>query len=301
MENLKIYKTTISPISNFATPLKGDTLFGQMCWGIFYTQGKNRLKELLSTHKKTPFLIASDGFAKGFLPKPKIPSHLLRENLEDKKKNRKKIWLKIEELKQGEFQKALDPRELNLQDKENIIIRNSLDYMEFHTKKGHFGPYGERELFLREKDIYFLIDENKFSFEELYKAFKFISEIGYGKDTTIGKGRFKFSSFKNVTSIFLAKSKYFMSLSPFSPHKMDIENIYYEPFTRFGKFGLERAYKNAFKRPILLADTASVVEFRKQIDNPLYFGKSIEGISKIYKDTLHQGYSISIPIGVNNE
>jgi CRISPR-associated protein Csm4 len=44
---MKLYKTTITPTSNFATTLKGDTLFGQICWGIFYSLEEKRLKELL--------------------------------------------------------------------------------------------------------------------------------------------------------------------------------------------------------------------------------------------------------------
>ncbi len=45
-----------------------------------------------------------------------------------------------------------------------------------------------------------------------------------------------------------------MTLSPFSPKGLNIKNIYYEPFTRFGKFGANRAYKNAFKKPMVLAE-----------------------------------------------
>ena len=88
-----------------------------------------------------------------------------------------------------------------------------------------------------------------------------------------------------------------MTLGSFSPKGLECKYIYYEPFTRFGKFGASRAYKNAFKKPILLADTASVVEF-KELQKYQYIGRAISGLSDIpeYQDTVHQGYSIVLPL-----
>lgn len=292
---MKLYKTTLTPISNFATSLKGDTIFGQICWGIYYGFGKEKLSNLLSSYDDNPFLIVSDGFAKDYLPKPKMPSYLLGENAEEKKINRKKIWLKLDELKKGEFSKAKTDKKINNIDKSDIIIRNSINYQGFHTQKG-FDPYGVEEFVFGEKDIYFLLDEKKLKLNELEKVFDLVSKMGYGKDTTIGKGRFKYSKFKEVDNFF-GNSNYFMSLSPFSPQNIECKNIYYEPFTKFGKFGLDRAYKNGFKKPLLLADTASVIEF-EEAKNYKYLGLAIKGISNIHKDSIHQGYSIVVPIGV---
>ena len=52
---MTLYKTTITPKSNFTTPLKGDTLFGQICWAIRYVLGEDRLNELLTTTTKSRF------------------------------------------------------------------------------------------------------------------------------------------------------------------------------------------------------------------------------------------------------
>jgi len=299
---MKLYKITITPTSNFGTSLKGDTLFGQICWGIFYSLGEKELKALLKEYKNNPFLIVSDAFREGYLPKPKMPSFLLKEDPEEKKKNRKKIWLKIDELKRGDFSKAKTDKDLEKElgkESDNIIIHNSINYKEFHTKEG-FDPYGVREFSFKKRDIYLLLDESQLKAKRLKEAFDLVSNMGYGKDTTIGKGRFKYSKFDEVKN-FNGKSKYFMTLSPFSPEGLEAKNIYYEPFTRFGKFGLDRAYKNAFKKPLLLADTASVVEFEERIENPFYVGMGIDNISNSYSDTVHQGYSIVIPVGVEDE
>jgi CRISPR-associated protein Csm4 len=291
---MKLYKTTISPESNFATSLRGDTLFGQICWSIKYVFGEERLKELLQTYNKKPFLVVSDGFCSGYLPKPKMPTALLGEESNEKKVNRKKIWLTLEQLQSGKFSDAKTDKEVKSSDKSIVTMHNSIDYTSFKTSDdGAFAPYGEKEFSYGKKDIYFLIDDSRFSLDELKKAFQNLSLSGFGKDTTIGKGRFSFDEFKEINSD--NSSKTFITLSAFSPEGLECKNLYYEPFTRFGKFGGDRAFKNAFKKPILFADTASVVHFEEK-ENKQYMGKAITNISEVHKDAVHQGYAIVLPI-----
>lgn len=296
---MKLYKTTITPESNFATTLKGDTLFGQLCWAIRYALGEERLEALLQSYSDRPFLVISDAFPEGYLPKPKMPSALLGEDSDLKKENRKKIWLTLPELQNGDFAKAQSDEEIQNSDENIVTIRNSINYKTFTTDDtGIFTPYGEQEFSLGKKDIYFLLDESQLRLEELQKSFKQLSQSGYGKDTTIGKGRFGFEDFKEVPLD--NSSTTYLTLSPFSPAGMDVENIYYEPFTRFGKFGGNRAFKNAFKKPILMADTASVAHF-KETKTLQYIGKAITKISDRHADAVHQGYSIVIPIRTLHE
>ena len=295
---MKLYKVAITPTSDFATTLRGDTLFGQMCWAIFYKFGKEKLEKLLEGYRegKEPFLIVSDAFAKGYLPKPKMPSRFLDEKSEDKKINRKKVWLTLDELTSGVYSKARQDKEVNSSDKSSVNIHNALNYKTFHTGDG-FDPHGLTVTHLGDKDIYFLLDECQLSFDEFKEVLKLVSEMGYGKKTTIGKGRFEYDE-DDIEPIELDNSsKTFMTLSPFSPKAIEAKNIYYDPFTRFGKFGASRAYKNAFKKPILLADVSSVIEFN-ELQEHQYLGRAISGLSDIpeYSDTVHQGYSIVVPL-----
>lgn len=291
---MELYKTTITPESNFATTLRGDTLFGQMCWSIKYALGEERLKKLLETYEKTPFLVVSDGFSSSYLPKPKMPSSFLGEDSEDKKLNRKKIWLTLDQLQTGKYLDAKTDEEVKNDDKSIITMHNSINYKSFTTSDdGSFAPYGEKEFSMGKKDIYFLLDEMQFGLDELQKSFEQLSLNGYGKDTTTGKGRFVFKDFEEVKSDNLSKT--FMTLSPFSPKGIKCQKIYYEPFTRFGKFGGDRAFKNAFKKPILMADCASVVHF-EEVQELQYVGNAIKNISEAHPDAVHQGYSIVIPI-----
>jgi CRISPR-associated protein Csm4 len=291
---MKLFKTTITPKSNFATSLKGDTLFGQLCWMIKYKYGVKRLEELLSGYNTNPFMIVSDGYVADYLLKPKLPPKLLKEDPKDKKINRKKIWLTLEELQNLEFIKARTDKELDLDKKEIVHIHNSINYQTFRTDDtGTFAPYGEKEFVLKKQDIYILIDTTQFTKDELSEIFELLSLGGYGKDITIGKGRFEFETFEEIDPYF--ESSFFVTLSPASIQGLECKNAYYEPFVRFGKFGADRAYKNAFKKPILLADNGAVIEFETK-ETKQYIGKAITDISDIYKDAVHQGYSIVLPI-----
>lgn len=295
---MKLYKVTIKPISTFATLPKGDTIFGQLCWSIKYRFGEERLEKLLSNYDNEPFLIVSDAFVKGYLPKPNMPHKFLKEDPLLKKENRKKVWMKLEDLLEGNYKNAKTNKDIKNIDKQIVTIHNALNYKTFHTGDG-FDPYGIEEFYLSKKDIYFLLNENSLSFKEFKEVFELFSQIGFGKKVTIGKGRFEILSYEEIN--INNSSKFFMSLSPFSANGLECKDIYYEPFTRFGKFGADRAYKNAFKKPILLADTASVVEYdeKKSLEDIKYIGKGIRGVSDIpeYSNSVHQGYAIVLPLG----
>ena len=305
---MKLYKVTISPKSSFGTTLRGDTIFGHICWIIKYKYGNKKLNQLLDNYKnKRPFLIVSDGFVSDYLPKPKMPSFCLGEDPAKKKENRKKIWLKLEDLINAEFKNAKREDEIvesknkekSIKDKEESIIKNSLNYLTFTTDKGNFAPYANKEYFFNEKDIYFLLDEEQLSYKEFKEILDFFTLHGYGKDITIGKGRFEIKNITKIDNINL-KSKYYMSLSPFILLENEqIENAYYEPFIRFGKFGGEWAFYNPFKRPIMFLDTASVIVFKEEREIK-FFGGAVKDIAlsdnEEQKNSVQQGYTILLPL-----
>ncbi|WP_151899682.1 hypothetical protein MLC52_09870 [Sulfurimonas sp. NW15] len=285
-----LYKTTITPTSNFATTLKGDTLFGQICWAIRYQFSEDRLNKLLNNYETNPFLIVSDGFASGYLPKPNMPSLLLEEDGNLKKQNRKKIWLTLDELQNGNYKKAKTDIQVDNKDQTQSSVKTAINYRTNTTGNG-FDPYSITEAYFSKKDIYFLIDDN-FSLDELETSLNTVSQMGYGKKATIGKGRFTIGEFEEIK--LNTTSKTFMTLSPSVLNGINAKNVYYEPFTRFGKHGAELSNTNPFKKPIILADTKAVINFKDKT-NLEFVGKAIKGIST-HNNTVHQGYSMVIPI-----
>ncbi len=295
---MTLYKTMIRPTSNFASFLQGDTLFGQICWLIRYKWGENQLKTLLEDYEKSPFLIISDGFTSGYLPKPSLPTAILGENLDKKKENRKKVWLTVKDLQDGNFANTKSDTDIGKISLTQAVVKNAINYKSFTTKNG-FDPYSETETSLVNQDIYALLDDTKFSLEELNEIFKLLGEGGYGKNSTIGKGRFEHTSFESIMFP-KQESTTFMMLSNVLFQNLQAKNIYYTPITKFGKHGGDLATHSPFKKPLLMARSGSVVVF-DNTKNIQYIGKSISGHST-HKETIHQGYSITLPIKeIDNE
>ncbi|MDA3052862.1 hypothetical protein OFO01_05260 [Campylobacter sp. JMF_01 NE2] len=315
---MKLFKAIISPKSSFLTPLKGDTLFGQICWAINYKFGEKFLNNLLDSYDTAPFLVVSDAFASGFVPKPNLPlKFLLNDEKADEKKKeiRKKIWLSVENLINGEFDKAKTNAEVvqnseNSEKSENlansqhpqIIVRNTINRLSFTTgESDEFAPFSLQEFTISERDIYFLLDEAKFSKDDLQKTLEFIGKMGYGKKSTIGKGRFEICEFIELSTL-QSSAKSFMTLSPVVLNCDAVKNAkecYYEPFVRFGKHGGDLANSSPFKKPILLADTGAVVEYESEKELK-FIGRAVRGISA-HESTLHQGYAIVLQVRIKNE
>lgn len=310
---MKLFKAIISPKSSFLTPLKGDTLFGQICWAISYKFGEKFLNDLLDSYDTAPFLVVSDAFVSGYLPKPNLPLSMLNEPDFDKNKKeiRKKIWLSLDDLQNGEFQNAKKNDEIlqNLEKENNksthssqLIMHNTINRLSFTTgESDEFAPFSLQEFTISERDIYFLLDETKFSKDDLQKTLEFIGKMGYGKKSTIGKGRFEICEFEPVLYS-QSSAKRFMALSPVVLNCDAVKNAkkcFYEPFVRFGKHGGDLANSSPFKKPILLADTGAVVEYESEKELK-FIGRAVRGISA-HESTLHQGYAIVLQVRIKNE
>lgn len=105
---MRFYAITITPISGFATPLKGDTLFGQFCWQIAnrpdsFLHGGQKFNDVIQNYAKgeKPFAVFSSAFPKldnpsrVALKRPDLPAGRFFP-LKDKKALKKKTWLPVE-------------------------------------------------------------------------------------------------------------------------------------------------------------------------------------------------------------
>ncbi len=92
------YQVTLHPRSAFGTPLAGDTLFGQLCWAIRERFGEARLTSLLEGYTEAnPFLVVSDAFPAGWVPRPQLPDFLLGIDGDpaQRKTAKKRVWLPV--------------------------------------------------------------------------------------------------------------------------------------------------------------------------------------------------------------
>jgi CRISPR-associated protein Csm4 len=283
---MKLITLKITPKSNFVTPPKGDTLFGQIV-SLLYQDGCNIFDGYLDNDPK---FIVSDMMPYDYVYKPNLP--LAYFNTEDKKEIRKRGFIKLTDLQKGNL--SLDScKKVDYFD-EVISVKNSINRRTFTTDDENFAPYGTIEREIKKYMWIFILVQEDIE-KQIIETIKRVGMYGFGKEANIGKGQFEINQIDNPFD-FNVDTKYFMSISPTILKDTNIQNSWYEPFTRFGKYGLNNAHSNAFKKPTLMADSAAVVQLKKP---KKYFGSCNDnGIKN--KPSFVQGYSISIPVGLKD-
>lgn len=310
---LKIYQINIRPLTGFGSPIKGDTLFGQLCWQIYYDPGLlgKSLEVLLSDYSLSPFLIVSSAFpvieGKIYLKTPFLPLHFLF------KKNKDELIRERKELKEKKY----FPLDLPLyfvdnspfEKLENIIrvdeqVRASIHRLTNTTGEAPFTPYPVKKIWYLTELALFCGLRDGLPLEGLIEALRRVGLTGYGKDASVGLGKFEVLSWREID--FYDKVKSFNAYYTLSPSLPDLpkekyKRIYYEPFVRFGRHGDQLSCSpNPFKAPLLLAEEGAIY-VPQDADKRLFLGRAIKGHSSIEPNTVHQGYSLVIPVKVPEE
>lgn len=147
---MKTYEITIRPLSGFGTPLKGDTLFGHICWQAAYDEGLfgKSIDELLADYSENPFLVVSTAYPKlgnrYALKRPDMPLDSLfdfegqskADIIRHRKECKAKKWMLVE---QGSRINSLKSNDLYKNDKELFsLFKNSCpnDSQREFRKKG---------------------------------------------------------------------------------------------------------------------------------------------------------------------
>jgi CRISPR-associated protein Csm4 len=316
------YRIVLTPQSAFATALKGDTLFGQLCWAIRNCFGEARLIELLGGYTEdSPFAVVSDAFPEGYLPLPKLPGCFYRlPEGDDRKAVKKRTWLPQSALQQplAEWlQCALTPAaiaQVAEHDKKYSALsqkhpqpHNSINRLTGTTGEGGFAPYSiEQEWFVPglRWEIYLLLDIGRFTAEDCKQCLTDIGTFGYGRDASIGLGKFVIETFQAHPLPAQTNANACLTLAPCAPQgrRFDSKRSFYQLFTRFGRHGDLAVHQEGkpFKNPVLMAQTGAV--FGVQPPACGFIGQGIGGnkqLSKTLPETVQQGYAPIIPIVFN--
>jgi len=307
MQSLRI---TIEPESAFGTSLKGDTLFGQICWMLFETKGQQALENALQGYTNNqPFLICSDGFPSGYLPRPEYPLAIYNQINGDRKQIKKRQWISLGQLSQpvetwlGLYQSDKDIINHAFSE-QHMQQHNSINRKTGTTGEEGFAPYQMSQHWYADGlklDIWLLIDEQKLSTETVIQLLENVGATGYGRDASIGLGKFTVSD-SIVGSLYKTENaNTLITLAPsvLSSQHVNTEKTYYSIFTRFGRHGGQAiAKQKPFKNPVLMANTAAVVVPEKMHEQP-YIGKGLGGsgeLSKAIPATVQQAYAPCIKI-----
>ncbi len=296
---------TLKPLTAFGGPIYGDTLFGQLCWAIRNRHGEARLSSLLEGYTDgRPFAVISDAFPDGYLPRPVLPLPLYnRVPDEERKRLKKRAWLPLDafdhpipewlahcqadtELAGGSWLKS------------HAQPHNSLNRLTGTTGKGDFAPYTLPQQWFSDTQalqLYICHDPQRITVDDLVKVLEDVGTGGYGRDASIGLGKFAIES-KSITWPAQPKANCYLTLAACAPQGMGFlpEHSWYQPFTRFGRHGDLAVHRgNPFKAPLLLAAAGGLFKLETYRDT-VFIGQGLGGdgqLSRNIRQTVHQGYA----------
>ncbi|MCK9087673.1 CRISPR-associated protein Csm4 [Haemophilus influenzae] len=297
---MKLYRFTLSPQSAMGTPLVGDTLFGQLCWAVRNRFGEARLTALLESYtEQRPFMVVSDAFPQGFLPLPTLPSKFWQTKTETDRKSLKKAqWVNIEDAENSAvkfWQECALQANFKFEKESQNQFHNTIDRQTNTTGEGQFAPYSTELTWFgtaQKFDLYIVLDEVRFSLEELQQVLNDVGSFGFGRDASIGLGKFQCIN-PQAVNFLQQNANCYLTLANCAPQNLGLnkEYCYYQITTRFGRHGdIQALSSNPFKKPIILAKPASIFTPEKY-EPRLFLGNGLSGISHAQPNAVHQGYA----------
>lgn len=331
---MKVFEFRLKPVSDFATELQGDCLFGQICWQFAQDAAlAGDISELLKDYHERPFCVVSDPcmvFEKDARREYllKTPFVQLPDNNDTKGDFEKQKKQYAERKLKKRFKwtivsttERLEPLTgRNLVDVGQIRARynlssewepvrtlrqthNSINRLTGTTGTGPaFAPYTSNLIswFPDTKFALFAGIRDDVKLEGIVEALRRLGLTGYGADASTGKGRFELIGDPvavNLEDLGSTAPDSLCVLSSVVPEDGVYEKISFEPFVRFGRHGNMLATgATPFKQPVLKAAAGAVLvpEKDKWPKRP-FVGTAVINLSK-HKDTVEQGYALFMPV-----
>ena len=307
---MNLYKINICPSGGFYSQIKGEMLFGMFCWAIAENSGKDKLRQYLEGYTNNqPFIVFSDAFPMGYLPKPTLPFTYYQNKAEEddntgnavrkRKEFKRKNWIKAEKIGLPTTEMADCFEEVSYKNK---FLKTSvhLDPIAHHTTGGEYSAYtAELLTYTGELCIYVLIDETRITTQEARQILAKVGQSGYGKKSSSGNGKFELSSDFELINLDYKQVQSCLTLAPCVP-QTDVFNAnksFYHIFVRFGRHGNVLSKSPCpFKKPVMTADAGAVFSLAQPTDDIKFIGQGITGISQVLPETVFQGYAPIIPL-----
>lgn len=312
---LALHRATLALATPLGTPLAGDTLFGQCCWALRETQGETELTRRLDGYTQgQPWLIVSDGFPAGHLPKPTLPQYFEpHADPAARKDAKKKRWIPSSRV--GDALAALlacavdDTAAYGKAPVAAVQSHNTLNRLTGTTGEGAFAPYTMPQTFYapgQRVDVYLILDEGRVSAPEAHHLLTAIGATGFGRDASIGLGKFSVELLEPASFTTPVHANAYWTLGPCAPQGQGIDGArsYWRVLTRFGRHGNAHALAgNPFKTPILMAATGAVFTPQGDFTPRLCVGQGLgrDGkLSKAEPATVQQGYAPVLSIAMES-
>jgi len=179
---------------------------------------------------------------------------------------------------------------------------NTINRLTRTTGTGPFAPYTQNSWNYAPGTtlaLLVLLDPEATDVEKISRGLERIGQCGFGKDASLGWGRFRLLGEPRELSIpetIQAAACY--TLAPCVPRQGLFSQTFFTPFVRFGKHGDWLAKgPNPFKNPVIMADEGAVLVPRDPaaLQQP-YLGTGLSGVSLSLKTTVVQGYTPYLPL-----
>ncbi len=276
---MQVYRYKIKPLSAFATPMRSDTLYGQLLCAAAELDGTAGVEALIKqfTDQQPPFILSS-AFPAGKLPVPVLPgiSRSLFKKLADgdmfaklsqHKKFRKYNYITVADWIDVAGQMSSLKLFQHHSSKESVAVttakpqlsrtmHNTIDRNSNRVIEG--GLYSDEASYFDADyryDLYVKTADRK-HFERL---FNHVATGGFGADTSTGKGQFSFvvdESFDDT--MFNHQGNAEMSLSVCMAVETDQFSGTWNLFTKLGKVWNGFGETNPFKKPFIAFTEGSV-------------------------------------------
>lgn len=180
---------------------------------------------------------------------------------------------------------------------------NTINRLSGTTGEGQFAPYTQKMLHYfpgLKLAIFVLLEENITDIPRVYRALEAIGAWGFGKDASIGQGRFAVLGWRELAWPDASEADAAYALAPSVPAPGSYQQVFFAPFIRFGKHGdIYARSGQPFKNPVLMADEGAVFfnRDRSGFSRP-YLGAAVRNLSKALPATVMQGYTPYLPFKV---
>lgn len=300
------YRVRLTLESPFSTPMHSGTLFGHLCWAWSHLRSPKDLSQWLTGLSTDPFLI-SDAFPSGYLPRPLLrprrEAHITRldpetvRQLDQQKKTRKLEWIGLEAFlavrsnigAASLSQHSAEPEKLI----EHRVAHNTINRLTGTTPK-EGGLYFADEFWIRdagtEWDVYV---RTSLPDDWLSQLFGKVGEFGFGRDATLGRGRFSVRVDPAPQGLFQAPGRRRMSLSHGSL-TLNMTDPRYRLHTHYGRaWGLNglSGSNSPFKRPLTLLRPGAT--FEPSDDGP--YGELLTEVHPGRQEIVHNAWHLTVP------
>ncbi|MQM29078.1 MAG: hypothetical protein CRU78_00400 [Candidatus Accumulibacter phosphatis] len=311
-----LHRATLALHTALGTPLAGDTLFGQLCWALREAAGEAELGRRLDGYTSgRPWLVVSDGFPAGYLPRPTLPQHFSAPVADpaQRKAARKRHWLPVDRTGKAlaeQLAGAVNDQQAyaGKPPQQSVQAHNTLNRLSGTTGEGAFAPYSVAQTFHAKEqriDVYLVLDSERVSADEAGSLLTALGSGGFGRDASVGLGKFSLQNIEAAAFTAPAAANAWWTLAPCAPQGQGFvgSESYWRVLTRFGRHGNALALSaHPFKTPVLLAATGAVLVPAGGLAAARSFiGQGIGGaglLSKAEAATVHQAYAPIVPLAL---